>query len=224
MLELWQAATTTVSLPFTLFLGIVLLYWSGVIIGALDMDALDVHVDAHPDLDIHGDVDVHGDMDAELDLHAEPGHLADILTFFNIGAIPFMVVVSIFALVLWSLAMALRLNWQAPSNWMAYLAYVPILGAGALLTKAFTAPLVKVFSLVSGKAISNVQGQICTLLSDADENHLSQGRVTTDGAPFLVNVKTREGKTLPKGSKALIIEKDPTTGVYYVEQFDAWED
>ncbi len=228
MLELWQAATTTINLPFTLFLGLVMVYWLGVIIGALDLDFLDFHLDGHqgPDLDVdlHADMDLHSDLDADADLHADPGHLADVLTFFNIGAIPFMVVISIFSLSLWTLAMVIRIAWPAPLDWVAFLTYIPILLGGVLLTKLVTTPLAKLFAGVGGKALSSVQGQVCTLLSDADESRLAQGRVITDGSPFVVNVRTRPGEKLPKGSRALIIEKDAAANFYYVEHFDAWED
>ena len=54
MWEVLQAALAAVNLPYTVFLGLILLYWLTVIIGALDLDLFNIDLDADADVDAPG--------------------------------------------------------------------------------------------------------------------------------------------------------------------------
>ena len=61
--ELLQACVSLANLPYTILLGLVLLYWVSVIVGVFDLDSGTPDMDADADLDMDADADV--DMDAD---------------------------------------------------------------------------------------------------------------------------------------------------------------
>src|SRR5215203_1193086 len=82
MHEVFAESITWANLPFTVLLGIVVLYWILVGLGALDMNLFgevdaDLHTDVHVDGHVHLDAD--GDVGGELDGHplipGDPPHL-----------------------------------------------------------------------------------------------------------------------------------------------------
>jgi len=226
LLELWHAATLMVNLPLTLLLGLVLAYWLFVILGALDMDSLDV--DLHVDADV--DMDVHPDLDADADVHPDPeGHVEGagafliFLNFFNFGRAPFMVVLSVLISVMWMVAMLATHFLAFGSPWLAMAFYLPNLIVSLFLTKFLTIPFALMFEHLKKDplAVESVEAMMCTLLSDTDGQRLAQGEVIVpDGAPYRVNVKSRPGVVLRRGEKVLLIEKNQKSGFYYVESIE----
>ena len=93
MLELLYVAFTPVNLFFTVLLLLVLVYWIMVILGALDVDFLDIDFDSDVDADADVDMDFQGG-----------GFLRGILEFFYIGEVPVMVLVSVFSLSVWTIS------------------------------------------------------------------------------------------------------------------------
>ena len=57
-IKIYEAAFSSVNLPYTILLIVILVYWCVVIIGLVDIDAFDI--DLETDLDVEGDVDFNG--------------------------------------------------------------------------------------------------------------------------------------------------------------------
>ena len=224
MLELWQTAVFLPNFPITMILGLVIVYWCMVILGALDIDLFHLDLDHDADLDLDMDADIDGDMDADGDLggHEGLGAFATFLAFLNFGKVPFMIVFSVFTLSFWVIAILATHYFSDGNPWLALAFYLPNFLLSLLLTKTLTAPMVPMFRALGkhSNAVASVDALMCTLLSDTDDSRLSQGEVITEGAPYLVNIKARPGQLLKKGSRALIIEKDKTQDFYYVEHVD----
>ncbi len=81
MTELLAFAFSGVNIIPTILLIFTILYWLIVIVGVIDIDALDF------DFDVDGDVELEG--------------LASVLSFFNIGHMPLMVFITFFTIPLW---------------------------------------------------------------------------------------------------------------------------
>ena len=120
------------SFPATVLLGLVCLYWLLMMLGAVDLDFLDIDVDL--------------DMDVDVDIGGSPSILQfGFLPFkwLNIGSVPTMLWVSIFSLLAW---MVSRL-WNSPLPHPSFewttdiIAMTRDFGIAALLTKAATQPL-----------------------------------------------------------------------------------
>jgi Protein of unknown function (DUF1449) len=161
MLELLNASFSLSNLLLTSLLGLILLYWASVIAGALDMKSIDVSMDKdiHFDKDLHIDkdiaVDINKDISIGKDIHTDKeivgnsNFFVDFLRFFNFGQVPFMVVLSILVLIMWSVSVYCN-NPQSfinPSQsvGLAFLLLIPNLFLSLFITKFLTAPLIPVF-------------------------------------------------------------------------------
>lgn len=222
MQELWNAALSAVNLPYTFLLGLVLLYWISVILGALDLSALDFDVDADVDVDMDVDLDMDVDADVDSDLDAGGGWFATALNFFNFGKVPFMIIMTVVIVSSWAMAVVSNHYW-GNYDWLFALAMVgPILFVSLLLAKFLTAPLVPLFEQINkaSKPIDYV-GLNCRLLLPADHEKFGQAEVTIDGDSLLIHVKTAQpGLRLQTGDRAVVIGKTPDKQFYLVSHLD----
>lgn len=210
MIELLQAAVAWVNLPLSFLLGLVILYWVGVIVG--------VTGEGHA----HHDVDLDGDLDGAADGHgALHGAFQTLLSFLCVGDLPLMLIISIFAVCAWTLGVLSYHFVTHDSIWMGILMYLPILLVGALVTRFSALLLLKIYRKVDGQqpVPESAVGHVCVLLDDCSPSRLAQGEVQVEGAPFRVTVKTHSD-TLKKGTRALVLEKDEARDCYFVEAFD----
>lgn len=223
MQELWNAALSAVNLPYTFLLGLVLLYWFSVILGALDLSAFDFDVDADIDADIDVDVDVDVDADVDSDFDAgSGGWFASALNFFNFGKVPFMIIMTVVIVSSWAMAIMSNHYW-GNYEWLFALAMVgPILFVSLLLAKLLTTPLVPLFEQIN-KASEPIDyvGQNCRLLLPADYEKFGQAEVTINGDSLLIRVKTAQpGLRLQTGDQAVVIGKTPDKEFYLVSHLD----
>jgi uncharacterized membrane protein SpoIIM required for sporulation len=98
-MEILTAAFSASNLIITLLFLAVLIYWSIVIVGAIKIDSIDFNVDA--DHHIHID---HGQSDIPHDVPNNSWFFG-MLRFFNFGRVPFMVVISILIISMWTISM-----------------------------------------------------------------------------------------------------------------------
>ncbi len=211
MLEFLEASLLPVNLPYTILMLVVLIYWVSVILGVLDFDFLDFDVDVDVDLDV----------DADMDVDAGGGFgFSQVLYFFNIGSLPFMIILSFLAFFMWS-ASVLANHYVGNSSWLIALGlFVPILIGSLFLTKFATIPFVKMFAAMERDTDIEVIGKECVLMESADSVHLAHGKVVTgSGLVQMINVRTiDEGKTIPKGSTAIIVEYDEKRKCYLITE------
>ena len=221
MQELLQAALSSHNIVYTLFLTVVLLYWLGIILGALDISAFDIDVD----MDANVDVDV--DVDADVDAHAsaeghEVGWFAGALHFFNFGKLPFMLIMSFVIFFCWVISV-LGHHYVGHGSLFFSLALIfPNLFASLVLTKIITTPLVPIFrNLDAGEEAVDYIGESCTLTLPATPNKMGQAQVTINNSNLLINVKVSERKpeALYKGDKALIIGEDKGKRFFIIEKY-----
>ena len=211
MSEFIDAILNPINLVLTILLGMFVLYWVSVCLGAIDMDALDV------------DLDVDLDADADLDgsHHAIPG--SGFLRFFNLGEVPLMVLLSVFVLVLWAVGVASHRYIGGWSVLMQLLVLLPMILAAALLTKLATAPLKKVFrELEASQHTGEIDfiGMRCTVASLSLDQRHGQVEVQTDGSPIKLSAYLEsEHAALQRGDEAVIVSHDKERGVYRVRGF-----
>ena len=199
MNDLLQTAFATTNLPMTILFGLVVLYWLFVILGFLDLDLFDI------------DLDLDVDMDA-----------GAVATLFSFGAVPFMLILSLFVFFSWNLTMLGSYYLPISLGWMIYL---PVLFGGFVFTRIISIPLKHFFKKLddSDQNIRSVEAQVGTMLADNDGVRLSQCRIKTKGAPLLATVKARPGQVLTKGQTVIIVEKDENKDFFYAEELDDWE-
>jgi hypothetical protein len=196
--ELIDAALAVSTLPLTILLGVVGIYWLTVMVGLLDIDMFD------------------SDMDLDSD-----GLVGQI---FGFGDAPFMLGFSLAVGFSWMLAVPLEhlLHLNGAAAWLGLGASVV---GGYLLAKLAAVPLSRVFRHFNMEkdVVDSIEGQLCTLLYDTNSKVTSQGRIHTNSSPVEINVRARPGQELTQGSKVLVIEKADAGNYYFVETIEELE-
>lgn len=202
MQEFVNACFSGPALPASILLILVSIYWLFVIVGALDFDLFDFDFDA--DMDADGEV-------------LSVGFVT--LRFLNLGEVPLMLWMSVFALSLWTLTMGLAAYFEpaesAHAFWPSALVFARNAGVAVLLTKLITQPLRGRFDPVEPNRAKDLIGRICTITTSEVSQTAGQARYETEAAPLLLNVRSGEG-TLARGDLAEIIDYDTEQHVYFV--------
>ncbi len=211
--EVLTEALMPANLVFTVMLGIVIIYWIMVILGALDTDFLDIDFDSDVDVDTDADVDMDGG-----------GPLQGLLEFFYVGEIPVMVIFSVLVLSLWTISV-LSNHYFNPLGSM--LIALPLAAGNifvsCIVVKILGVPLSKFFKSfdTDPNASRPVIGRICKIVTtDVSADRLGQGEMSSKGAPILINVKAEGDHVFHKGDEVIVLSKDPETGVFLVGPVD----
>ncbi len=216
MQELFQAAVEPVNIVFTVLLVFILLYWLSVIIGAIDLGALDF------DLDFDADVDVDAEIDAHLSGASNVGWMAGALQFFNFGKLPFMVIMTFLIMSMWAISL-LANHYLGDGTWLFALAIlIPNLFISLVITKLVTTPLVPIFSKLDGSVEAvDYLGQECTVTLSTSTTKVGQAEVISDGSPLLISVKVAGGgkEQLKKGDKGVVVRQAESGNYYLIRHF-----
>ncbi len=221
MLEFLYEALRPVNLPFTALMVMVTFYWILVALGALDFHSepsLDV---GHVDHDVHvdGGHDVHHSGDVSHGGGANIGAIKSILQFLHFGDVPSMIIVSVMALSFWTFSMLANHYFNADGSFLrTAILFVPNLLITAIVTKAATTPLKKLFNALNREFEEHkpVLGRTCTILTSEVTDRFGQAQVDTTGAPIIINVRTYGDATFSKGESALIIKEDKKNNIFTV--------
>lgn len=215
MSELLHVALMPANLIFTALLGLVVVYWIMVILGALDFDFLNIDFDTDTDVDV--------DVDTDMDVQGG-GVLRSVLEFFYVGEIPVMVLVSVFALCVWMVSV-LGNYYLNPKG--SLILSLPILAGNlivsCMLVKIMAVPLRKLFKSLETdpNATRSVMGRICRIVTTEITNtRIGQGEVTGKGAPVLLNVMAEGDHVFVKDDEAVIVGHNKKTGVYLIAPVD----
>lgn len=216
MQELLQAAFSPPNIVFTTLLLVVMLYWVSVFMGLLDMGSFDVDIDVDMDVDVDVDVDIDADADADV----SAGGFAGILYFFNVGQVPFMVIMTFLVLSMWTISILLNHYAGDGSLGFAALMFIPNLAISLLITKIMTSPLVPIFNslAVTDEPVDYI-GQVCTLMLSASPEALGQAEVSINGSSLLVSVKADQAE-IKKGEKALIVQENKEKSYFIVQKLE----
>jgi hypothetical protein len=198
MTELIHVCTSWPTLAVTTLLGLVVLYWLCVILGALDFDLFDF------------DVDLDGHPDSFLDW----GMVG--LKWFNLGEVPLMVWLSAFALPAWLASVSLNRDLVDPTTPQIVAAILRDVGIGLFAAKVLTWPIKGKLKTREPNPAAELIGRFCEITTSEATAEFGQARYDTDGAPLLLNVRS-VGAPVPKGLKAQIVDYSAEQHVYYVQ-------
>lgn len=231
MTEFLQTALSMPTLAFTAMLGLVLLYWVSVMLGALDLHLLDPGgaLDGVEGISgIDGAVDgaaegLDGAAEAA-DLDADGvggGGLAAVLHALRLRYAPLTVIVSFVVL----------FGWVGSFFGSRYVAPVVPLGGlltGALillaalliaipLTSLATRPLAKLFKTEPARSNRDLIGHVVTIKTGTVDAELGQATLKDGQAGFLLKVRCSTPNSLGRGDRALIVDWDEETNVFEIE-------
>ena len=219
MKELFDASFSAINIIPTVLLLLSLVYWLIVIFGVFDMDTVDVDMDADADVDVNADADL--DVDSDIGVSGSVLWLNSALSFFNIGRIPVMIIISFFSLSLWMISVMVN-HWLGNSSFLiSLLVLLPNIVVSALIAKLFTMPFVKIFKKVNEiQKNTGLEGKICKVTIPARSERMGQAIIRIDGDTFNVNIKTQPGVSLKVGDDALVIEYQKEKKIYLVEPYN----
>ena len=223
MNELLQSSLQFPTVVFTIALGIALVYWLFVLLGALDLDLLG---SGHPDFDVdvsgvHADVgdasgghDGGGGHDADGDADADGG---GVWTTLGLGTVPLTISISFILLVGW-VGSLLAMHYLVGDSGVGKAILLPLmlilaLPIAALLVK----PLAPVFRIKEGKSNADYVGHVCTVTTNSVDDTFGFANIEDGGSLVQISVRCDKAGKLARGDKALIIEFDPARRTFVVE-------
>lgn len=208
--EFLQACLQFPVVVFSLLLGLVLIYWGAVLIGAVDLDAIDIGIDT--DLDV--DVDVDG---------AEAGVFADILTRLDLTDVPLTVSLSIFTLLAWLLSFVSVQTVGPDATGLVPGSVVAVVASAiaVFITSRFGQVLKPMFRTHYAPSRRSFIGQVCEVTTLHVDDKYGQAEVEDGGAGLIIQVRSSSAEQLGKGSEALIYEYDAENEIFHVKPMPA---
>lgn len=213
MNELVIASLQVPTVVFTIALGIVLVYWLFVLLGALDIDLL-----GGGDVDIDVDVDVSGDGveaghagDADADADGGPWH------GLGLGDVPVTISVSLITLLAWLVALLVSHYAITGGGWASLIVLIGALVIALPIAALLVRPLAPVFAVKEGKSNADYVGHLCTITTGRVDDGFGQATIEDGGTVLIIAVRCDRPGALARGDRALIIEFDRERQAYVVE-------
>lgn len=218
MTELFDASLRFPTVIFTIALGITLVYWGFVLLGALDIDLLGGG-DASGAAKGIGDAMTGGAKGGAEALKGAGGvEVGESLL--GLEKVPITISASFIILASWCLSL-LGSHYSASivgSGWLVSIAILVAAFALALpIAALFVKPLAPVFAVREGKSNRDYVGHICTITTGHVDNEFGQATIEDGATVLVISVRCDRAGALKRGSKALVVEFDPARQAYIVE-------
>jgi hypothetical protein len=245
MAEVFVLALSFPSVVYTVLLGVVLIYWTFVMVGVIHIGegsegALEGHLDGATKGMLEGAVDHLGGGHAEVgdiaggdghdldigdaDDGADGGHgaLAAIMSALHLRSVPATVVISLIVTFAWlvSVVSMQLLTRAAPALHGGLLSLGVLLAAFVLalpLTSIAARPLAKVFAPKHAPAKVDFIGRTCVVRTGSVTSKFGEATLHDGGAGLVLRVRIDDGKQLARGEQALIVDYDAERETYLVE-------
>jgi hypothetical protein len=233
--ELVVASLQFPTVVFTIALGIVLVYWLFVLIGALDIDLFggDVDVDVSGAAKGIGDVltggakggaeAFHAGGDAGVDAGADGGADADgdldgggLWHVLGLGDVPVTISFSLITVLAW-VGSLLAMHYLGIGGWLTLVVLVVAVVVALPIAALLIRPIAPVFAVQEGKSNADYVGHLCTVTTGRVDNRFGQATVEDGGTVLDIAVRCDQPGQLTRGDKALIIEFDAERQAYIVE-------
>lgn len=208
MKQLIEQSLTPYTFPFTVMLGISLVFFLVTILtGAGEFEA-----DVEAEVDIDADVD--GDADGD-------GFLAHTMEFITLGEAPIIVALSIWSLFTWFLSVQTNMLVNSSANtYVGFGLLIPIIIIATLITRQFVKPIAKLFKMMNDveKVGDKTIGGIC-IVRNKVTNKGGFAEIKTGTSPIQINVYTDGDEIIEKGGRALVLEFNEAKNRYLIESF-----
>jgi len=192
MNELMETAFSTVNLPYTVLLLVIVLYWLLVIIGLMDIGAFDFDLDTDFDLEMDGSGGI-------------PGLGPQMVGFLNVGEVPVMFYLSVVILSMWIGSVETN-AWLGNENvWIALALAVPNLIVGLLVAKVATQPLK--WLNIRKKETNKFAGMLCVVTTTEVTETFGECEIQIANTPVKIFARTRGGEVLKKGDAAVVVQR-----------------
>jgi hypothetical protein len=215
--EFLNAILAFPTVVYTILLGVVVVYWLFVLLGALDIDLLgDADLDGHGHADLH--LDGHGHVDGHGHHHhgdaESPGGLAGLIQSLGLGGVPVTLTLSVLILAAWGFCLG-ALELLGSAGWTRVAAPLLSLALAVPVTAVLVRPLRRFYATFAAPSHRDLLGKLCTITTLRVDERYGQAEVEDGAAGLLVQVRSTDPGRLHRGDRALIFDyKDE---VFYVE-------
>ena len=211
------------TIVYSFLMGPVLLYWSLVILGALDFDTADADIDV--DADVDADVGTEAEPEADVGQGAASSAFA-LFGLLRLRKVP--ITISISALVVCSWALSYFGEHFIRQTLEAALPHAfgsMIIGLGALVAAwpmalLVTRPMESLFNSAEAPQRKRLVGSAVEVLTGRVDKTFGQASFNDGAAGFLLQVRCSNEQGLKKGDQALIISYDSQADEYEVVPMD----
>ncbi len=245
MSEFLAAMVMFPTIVFTALLGVVAVYWTMVLIGALDV-AKDADVDMGKDLDLGkdvdlgkdidfgkdadlGDVDGGGDADADADGDSEGeskgGGFVGLLKSLGLSGVPLTVALSVLILYSWAASMLLTGPLSAQLAGKGMLLTAGLVGIGVLafvlavpVASLTIRPLRPLFVVVEAPRPHHFVGRPCRIVSQTVDGDFGRAEIGQGASLLLVDVRCDKPNSLTRGDTAVVYDYDAQRKLFLVAE------
>lgn len=220
-------------LPYTVILGLVVLYWLIVIIGVIDIDFLDFGdfgldsvIDGAGEGLVEGAAEgvTEGGALTESAAGGSSGAIHSILSFLNLGRVPITVIISFLSLKMWILAylyyfyVYAKLSLSIPAIILSIGLFSVIFIVSLFLTGLTTRPFRKLFHHATTHGHHNLMGQICKIKTTEVTSDFGQAELRVDNSFLLLSVRCKDGTQFTKGDEAVVTSYNPEKDLYEIKK------
>jgi hypothetical protein len=204
MREFIDACFSGPTLPASILLILAGVYWLFALVGALDLDLFDFDLSVDPDSQSLSDI----------------GFIS--LRFLNIGRVPLMIWMSVFALAFWTASIVIDGTRTYTSAAETALAIARNAGLALVATKLLTQPLRDKFDVQEPNPAEELVGRTCVITTSEATDRFGWAQLDTGASPLSLSVRAVEG-SLSKGDVAEICGYDAEQRAYLVKAADRRE-
>jgi hypothetical protein len=206
MSEFLAALQAFPTIIFSGLLGLMLLYWLTVIVGALDIDLFGHH-------------GADGDM-------APGGHESHGFgEFLSLGKVPITITASAFALIGWAMGMLAEIHLRPliggllPGPLFGLLLLIALVVIAGMTAAWVVRPLRRIFTLHSEHGEEGLIGKMVRITSLKADHRFGTALCDNAGPGIIMQVVLRQGIELKRDDMAVVVEYDSAKGVYLVAPF-----
>ena len=239
MSELFAALLSFPTVIFTTLLGVVILYWLSVMVGALDVDLFDADglvegAEGAAEGALEGVsgaevADATGSAEALEGAEGSAQGAEGLLSALNLRRAPITVTFSLIVFFGW-IASYFGMHYLGGLDALGLPSFAISLGVLVLailvalpLTSLATKPLEPVFKTHSAKRRSDYVGSVCVVRTGRVDDGFGQAEIVDGGTRLLISARI-DGAPLRRGDKALIVDYDAEREAYVLEAYDALMD
>lgn len=231
MIEFFNETFSWVNIIPTGFLVFTLIYWLSVLVGMLDMNFLDANIEKHISIDKHITIDkqvsidkqvtIENDINKEIGKNLDVSWLNAVLSFFNLGKIPFMVFLTFWALPMWFLSVVINHYLGNSSILLSLIFLIPIVIASLFVSKALTQPLVKVFAKLETEEVDDdFETKLGITITNVSHDKVGQIEIKNKGVHIRLNAISMQGKEIERDTKIVVIQYLADKDLYLIDVFE----
>ena len=197
-----------------------ILYWVIAMIGIVDLDVGgESDVDLDLDADADANIEVDGSSEAAEGDGTSGGAWNSVMRFVGLSDAPIILILSIFALMLWALNLVANLYLNpGESAARASFLLIPVMILAFVVTRVSVRPLRPVMKILkSTEPALQVIGMTGIVKSTTLDEKFGRVEIESEGRPLLLDaVLTDDSTTLKKGDQILVVMKKDDSNIYIV--------